>query len=139
MEKRTASKVMFSALLLMLAACASDSEKESVIAKNDAIDDYIKVAELKNIEQIRVKRQLHHKVLTEQYILIYDDRDPYLAVFARRCRELNETQVKPDYRYDANNLYAKFDTYRGCRLQALYEVSNGQAVELLDLGKKSTQ
>ena len=130
---------MFSALLLMLAACAGNSEKESVIAKNDAIDDYIKVAELKNIEQIRVKRQLHHKVLTEQYILIYDDRDPYLAAFARRCRELNETEVKPDYRHDASSLYAKFDTYRGCRLQALYEVSNGQAVELLDLGKKSTQ
>jgi hypothetical protein len=120
-------------------ACAGKPEKESVIAKNDAIDDYIKVAELQEIDQIRVRRQLHHKTITEQYILLYDDRDPYLAVFMRRCRELNETKITPDYRYDANNLYARLDTYRGCRLRALYKVSNGQAVELLDLGKKATQ
>jgi hypothetical protein len=42
----------------------------------------------------------------------------------RRCRELNETKITPDYRHDAHNLYTQFDTYRGRRIQALYEVSN---------------
>jgi hypothetical protein len=138
-KTKAASTTALATLTLLLAACAGNSEKESVIAKNDAIDDYIKVAELQEIDQIRVRQQLHHKVITDQYILLYDDREPYLAAFKRRCRELKETKVTPDYRRDAHNLYAQFDTYRGCKIEALYEVSNGQAVELLDLGKKAMQ
>ena len=130
-------KSAIAAMALVLAACAGNPEAESVVAKNDAIDDYIKVAQLKELDQIRIKRQLHHKVITEDYILIYDDRQPYLAAFQRRCRELNETEVKPDYRYEARILRARFDTYRGCNIRTLYEVTNGQATELLDLGKKS--
>lgn len=139
MKSRGAPKTLFFALTVLLVACAANPEKESVIAKNDAIDDYIKVAELQEIDQIRVRRQLHHKVITDQYILLYDDQDPYLVVFKRRCRELNETRVTPDYRHDANNLYAQLDTYRGCRMRALYRLSNGQAVELLELGKRSAK
>jgi hypothetical protein len=139
MKKGDAPKILFCTLTLLLVACAGNPEKESVIAKNDAIDDYIKVAELQEIDQIRVRQQLHHKAITDQYILLYDDRDPYLAAFKRRCRELNELEITPDYRHDANNLYARLDTYRGCRLRALYKVSKGQAMELLDLGKMSTQ
>jgi hypothetical protein len=139
MKRVAAPKILFYTLTLLLVACAGNPEKESVIAKNDAIDDYIKVADLQEVDQIRVRQQLHHKAITDQYILLYDDRDPYLAAFKRRCRELNETKITPDYRHDANYLYAQFDTYRGCRIRALYKVSNGQAVELLGLGKMSTQ
>ena len=39
------------ALTLILAACAADSKNESVLAKNDAIDDYIEGAELKEVDQ----------------------------------------------------------------------------------------
>ena len=136
--KRT-SKLVVPALALILAACAADSEKEGVLAKNDAIDDYIVVAELKEIDQIRIKRQLSHKAITDRYIILYDDRVPYLATFQRRCRELYELEVKPDRVYDSRSLRARFDTFRGCNIQSLYEVTNGQAQELLDLGKKATQ
>jgi hypothetical protein len=136
--KRT-PKLGLPALILILAACAADSEKESVLARNDAIDDYIEVAELKEIDQIRIKRQLNHKVITDRYIILYDDRAPYLATFRRRCHELYELEVTPDRVYDSRSLRARFDTYRGCIIQSLYEVTTGQAQELLDLGQKAAQ
>ncbi len=139
MKKKLTSKLAVPALTLILAACAADSEKESVLAKNDAIDDYIEVADLKEIDQIRIKRQLNHKAITDRYIILYDDRVPYLATFQRRCHELYELEVKPDRVYDLRYLRARFDTYRGCNIRSLYEVTNGQAQELLDLGKKATQ
>jgi hypothetical protein len=123
------------AMLLLMVGCANSPNDDNVVARNDAIDDYIEVADLNEVDQIRVKRQLHHKVITEDYIIIYDDKDPYLAAFIRRCRELNDPDVTPDFRQDPNRLYAKFDTYRGCRMRALYEVTSGQAQELINLGK----
>lgn len=41
-------------------------EAPSVLEKNDAIDDYIQVAELKEIDAIRSFDQLSHKVVTEK-------------------------------------------------------------------------
>lgn len=123
----------------LLAACAGGPENESVILKNDAIDDYIEVAELKDLDQIRINRELHHKSMTEDYILVYDGKDPYLLAFQRRCRELNEREVTPDYRYDARILHARYDTYRGCKIRSLYEVTKGQAEELLALGTISPE
>ena len=77
--------------------------------------------------------------ITDRYIILYDDRVPYLATFQRRCRELYELEVKPDRVYDSHSLRARFDTFRGCSIQSLYEVTNGQAQELLNLGQKASQ
>ena len=137
MGVRTAHRVFATAATLVLAACAGNTEQESVVARNDAIDDYVKVAELKEVDQIRIRRQLHHKVITEHYIIIYDDRVPYLATFQRRCRELNEPDVTPDIRHEPRKLRARFDTYRGCKIRSFHEVTSGQAQELLDLGTKA--
>jgi hypothetical protein len=60
-----------------------------------------------------------------------------LVAFRQRCRELDELDVTPDIRHDLNTVRARFDTYRGCRIQALYEITEGQAQELLNLGDKS--
>jgi hypothetical protein len=66
-----------------------------------------------------------------------------LVAFRQRCRELDEQDeqdeldVTPDIRHDLNTVRARFDTYRGCRIQALYEITEGQVQELLDLGEKS--
>lgn len=133
---------MFAKSLVALAAvmvmgCASAPEDESVIAKNDAVEDYIKVAELKEIDTIRKRGELHHTVVTENYIILKDQRNVYLATFRQRCRELNEREVRPDLRHDLNVLRARFDTYRGCRIEHLYEIAEGQATELLVLGEKS--
>lgn len=117
--------------------CASAPEDDSVIVKNDAVEDYIKVSELKAIDTIRKRGELHHTVVTEKYIILRDQRDAYLATFRRRCRELDEREVMPDLRHDLKVLRARFDTYRGCRIQYLYEITEGQATELLELGEKS--
>jgi len=124
------------AAAILLAACAGNPEEKSVVSRNDAIDDYIEVADLTEIDQIRIKRELHHKLITEDYILVDDGKDTYLVAFLRRCRELNEINVTPDYRYDARILDARYDTYRGCKIRSLYAITEGQAAELLDLGAR---
>lgn len=112
-------------------------EHDSGIVKNDAVDDYIKVAELKEVDLIRKRGELHHTVVTEKYIILKDQRSAYLATFRQRCRELEELAVRPDLRHDLNILRARFDTYRGCRIESLYEITDGQATELLSLGERS--
>lgn len=124
------------AAALML-GCASAPEYDSVIMKNDAVEDYVEVSELKEIDAIRKRGELHHTVVTENYIILRDQRSAYLATFRRKCRALDEREVTPDLRHDLNTLRARFDTFRGCRIQHLYEIAEGQATELLDLGEKS--
>jgi hypothetical protein len=123
---------------VLMGACASSSEDESILSKNDAIDDYIEVGQLKEIDQVRAKRQLRHAVITEHYVMLYDGKTPYLLAFQRRCRELNELPVKADLRHDLRILRARFDTYRGCRIRSLYELTKGQAQEIVELGNKET-
>jgi len=121
----------------MLGCTSTPQEQESVIKQNDAVDDYIRVAELPETDAIRKRGELHHTVVTEKYIILSDRKSSYLAAFRQRCRELDELDVTPDIRHDLNILRARFDTYRGCRIQSLYEITEGQAQELLDLGEKS--
>ena len=130
MKTHTAAGVV----IFTLAACAASPDKESILSKNDAIDDFIEVSDLNEISLVRIKRELHHKPITEDYIVLYNGQDPYLVAFKRRCRELNDSEVTPDYRYEARKLHAGSDTYRGCRIHSLYEITEGQALELLSLG-----
>ncbi len=130
------AKSLVALAVAMLLGCASSPENDSVIMKNDAVEDYIKVSELKQIDAVRKRGELHHTVVTENYIILKDQRSAYLATFRQRCRELVEREVTPDLRHDLNILRARFDTYRGCRIQHLYEITEGQATELLDLGEK---
>ena len=135
--KRTNVVAKHTCLLLaaLAAGCAGAPEAPSVIEKNDAIDDYIQVAELKEIDAIRSFDQLSHKVVTEKYIIISDRRNNYLAAFARSCKELNKHEITPDIRHESNTLRARFDTIRGCQIRSLYEIGAGQAQELMKLGE----
>lgn len=134
------SKGLTTLVVASILGCASTpQEGESVIQQNDAVDDYIRVAELPETDAIRKRGELHHRVVTEKYIILSDRKNSYLAVFRQRCRELNELSVTPDIRHDLNTVRARFDTYRGCRIQTLYEITAGQVQELLDLGEKSGQ
>ena len=136
MRRYTAAAV---AALVLMTGCASAPEKESVLKKNDAIDDYIVVAELKEIAAIKSREQLNSKIITDKYLIIYDRRSSYVLVFKRRCRELYDIEVTPDIRRERNVLRAGFDTYRGCVIRSLYEVTGGQADEVIALGKMSGQ
>jgi len=122
-------------LAVLTAGCAGAHDDPSVLTRNDAIDDYIQVSELKEIDAIRSRDQLNHRAVTEKYIIISDRKHEYLAAFARRCKELTNYEIKPDIRREANVLSARFDTYRGCPIRSLYEISEGQAQEVMQIGE----
>ena len=127
------------AFAILVLGCAGAPENEGVLSENDAVEDYIKVAELREIDAIRSSRQLHYKSITEKYIIIQDSKDSYVVVFASACRELDDhRRVTPDIRHERHTLRARFDTFRGCRIQALYEIEEGQAQELIELGQASS-
>lgn len=131
-------KIRLYALLLaaLPVACATaPHDAPGTIAEDDPVADYIQVAQLKAVDAVRSFEQLQHRVISEDYIIIYDRRKFHLAVFRRSCRELFDHDVTPDIRHDGNTIRARFDTVRGCRIEALYEVSEGQAEELLQLGQ----
>jgi len=131
---------LLSILLIGLVAggCANSAREQSIVAKNDAIEDYVIAAELPTVDSMRTTDRLHYKKITDRYIILYDRNNPHLIAFSRRCRELNETEVTPDIRHDSNNLRARFDTFRGCTIGKMYEINEGQAKELLDLGEDAT-
>ncbi len=120
------------AALLMLAACAIEPEPDPVL---EAFEDFIAVGELEETKEIRYRTDLHYEYLNEHYVLMKTRRQQYLVKFDRRCGELNDQFfVKPDYRREANVIRARFDTIRGCRIDKIYPVNDGQAEELKSLG-----
>ena len=129
-------------LAVMLTACAANDEQTAaekqmeVVEDADAIEDYIKTGELEEVSEARTHTQLNHTILNENYIILSDRRNDYLVTFARRCRELYDpSPPRADVRHDMNRIRAKFDTYRGCRISTIHALTEGQKMELLDLGK----
>ena len=124
-------------LATLVVGCAGGNTKgPSVLEQDDAIDDYIKVAELPSTDAIRSRTQVHYKGITDRYIVLHDNRKDWLVKFRRRCHELNDSvTITPDVRYENNVIRARFDTYRGCYIDEIYELSEGQAEELLELGE----
>ncbi len=139
------TRTILATLVLLIAGCAATPDeggddaatKESadVITKSDAIDDFIRVAELEEVPAVRSLMQLYSKVLSDRYILVYDNRKKWIAAYARPCKKLYQSQVDPDIRYERNTLRARFDTFRGCKIDRIYEISDGLAEELETLGK----
>lgn len=130
------NKNLFFVFAALMLGCANEAKENDIVARNDAVEDFIVVAELEDAGVIRTTNQLRHKPITDRYIILEDRRSTHLLVFTRRCRELEQSGpagVTPDIRYDTNRLRSRTDTYRGCRIEALYEVTEGQAQELLDL------
>ena len=124
---------------VVAAGCANSAREQSAVAKNDAIEDYITAAEMPTVDSMRTTDRLHYKKITDRYIILYDRKNPHLIAFTRRCRELNDPVVTPDIRHDINNLRARFDTFRCCTIGKMYELNEGQAKELIDLGEDAKQ
>jgi hypothetical protein len=102
--------------------------------RTDAIGDFIKVAELEEQDTVRAPGNFHHTYLTERYVILETRKEKVLVQFRRRCRALNETLVVPDVR-DGNILRARFDTIRGCRIDQMFSIDEGQAQELENIGE----
>lgn len=113
-------------IVALLAGCAGQSDTKV----DDAIDDFVAVSGLEEIDSIKAREQFGITELSERYILLRTRKDTYLARFTRRCYELNENQVTPDVRFDRWTLRARFDTIRGCRIQKFFAIDAAQAEEL---------
>ncbi len=123
--------------VVLIAGCAETGTKQesSAISKEKVFEDYIEVSQLKELDVIRTRDQIHYKVVSDKYIIIYDRKTFYLATFRQACKELQGGHVTPDIRHDPNTIRARFDTIRGCKIELLYALDEGQAEELIQLGK----
>lgn len=123
--------VVILALAMLLGGCATSSDP----AVTDAVNDYIEAAELETQDHIRTYGDYSFQAISQLYVILETRREEFLVEFTRRCRELDELPVTPDYRVDANVLRARFDTIRGCRIGKIYAIDKGQAEELRNLGE----
>lgn len=113
-------------LIALLAGCAAQSDPKL----DDAIEDFIAVSGLEELDSIKSRDQFRVSELSERYVFLTTRKDTYLARFTRRCYELNENQVTPDIRYDRWTLRARFDTIRGCQIEKFFAIDAAQAEEL---------
>jgi hypothetical protein len=116
---------------LFVAACETTGQ----LASQQAVEDYVAVSELEDVAEVRYRQQLSQRYINDRYILLQNRSGKYLVEFVTRCIELRDNmRITPDIRHDANVIYAKFDTIRGCRIKKIYPVNDGQAQELTTLG-----
>lgn len=118
-------------LLILLAACATPTGPDA----DQAIADFIAVSELEELRTVRMRHQFSYTEVTERYVILKARKDRYLVEFRRQCRELNEYDVTPDRRRDRNALRSGIDTIRGCVIDRMFAIDEGQAQELEQLGK----
>ena len=137
MGRRKLSRLLPVLTGLLLTACATE-ERPAVdiadVSEESRVDDYIAVAELPEVPAIRSLRTLHHRIITDTHVLVYDNQDTWLLRFARPCRRMHEKDVEPDVRYERNVIRSRFDTFRGCKIESIFEVDEAQAGEIRNLG-----
>jgi len=118
-------------LTVLLSGCATSSESKI----SDAVSDYISAAELEEQDSIRTMGKFDHHIISQRYVTLETRKESFLVAFSRRCHELTQNEVTPDFRYEKNLLRARFDTIRGCRIGHIYAIDKGQAEELKNLGE----
>ena len=119
---------------LLLSACSITTTQPQEI---EATRDFVAANELKAVDEIRLDRQLTYSYVNDRYVTIPTRRGDYLLEFQRNCFELRQNDFDAqmvDRRDNANVLRARFDTIRGCRIAALYEITAAQKEELKALG-----
>ncbi len=116
---------------LFLGACASHDEEEGP----DAIDDFIEVSDLEEVSVIRSYDRFDRVELNDLYVILTTGKEQYLLAYYGRCREFVGQRQRPDVRRDANAIYAKSDTFHGCRIKAIYPISEAQEGELVEMGR----
>lgn len=131
------SSMKITALLIasaLLTACAALDDKEGR-REETAIADFIEVNELTSVDSIRTLDQLSSSNATDLYIIVTARREDFLLEYYSRCMKDFDGRVKPDIRQDSRALYPKIDTFRGCRIKAIYALEPGQADEIRALGR----
>ncbi len=117
---------------LALAACATSHQEERI----SAVRDFVEVNELATTQSISTFEQLRQEVLNDEYVIVSTRREQWLLEYVTRCVDDPMTRkMRPDVRYNSRHIYAGNDTFRGCRIRALYPISEDQAQALRELGK----
>lgn len=116
---------------ILLGACAATDVDDDV----DAIDDFIAVNDLEEVSVIRSYEQFGQVVLNDYYVIVTTRKEQYLLKYAHRCSDFNEATRPPDRRSEPHAIHAKSETFRGCRINALYPISKGQQQELQEIGR----
>jgi hypothetical protein len=125
---------LFAALLL--AACATSGDPEER-REETAIADFIEVNELVSVDALRTRTMepLSSREVSDRFVLVSARREDYLLEFYSNCARRLDGRVEPDFRRDAGALYPRADTFRGCRIKAIYALGPGQADEVRELGR----
>lgn len=131
---RQTRTTVFALFAVALAACAAPGDAE-VPREELAIDDFIKVNELAELDKIRTMDQLTARDVNDTYVIVSTRRQDYLLEYFSRCYPRDDGRVEPDIRRDSRALYPGIDTFRGCRIKALYELEPGQAEELREIAR----
>ena len=116
---------------MFLGACAANEEEEGP----DAIDDFIAVSELEEVTVIRSYDRFDRIGLNSRYVILTTNKEQYLLAYYGRCTEIPGMTKTPDVRRDAHAIYAKSDTFHGCRIKAIYPISEAQKRELVEMGR----
>ena len=129
-QTRSTAIVVFA---LVITACAAPGDPEER-REAAAIADFIKVSELPQVDKVRTTEQLRARDVNDTYVIVSTRRKDYLLEYYSRCYPRYDGRVEPDVRRDSRALYPGIDTFRGCRIKAMYELEAGQADELREIG-----
>ena len=130
----TMSKRWILGFSLLLGACASDPVYTR--PANQTIHDFVIANELVEVEEIRKTDRDSWQYVNDRFAIYRGRPDDYLLRFKRDCDRLSDNSTLPpaDMIYDHRNLRIT-DTFRGCIVDKIYEISNDQRIELRHLGK----
>ena len=130
--------IIFVIALALLSGCASQDEKEHMSTQDmtQAVRDFIEVRDLEELDVMKSGTNDSWRAVGDTFVIYSGRREEYLVEFARRCHELRDnTRITPDKRWDSNQIRAKFDTIRGCRIAHVYALDEAEVAELENIGE----
>jgi len=121
-------------VVLLLSACVAQEAGERR-EEHQAIRDFIALRSLEEVDEIRSAHGDDWTNIDFRFIGYSARRGKYLVEFDRRCYELSDnSRIEVDKRWEPNVIHARFETLRGCRIKAIYKLSEAEALELENLG-----
>jgi len=126
------NKYVLALAVVLLGACATNEKDDRI---SGAIDDFIAVGDLEEVDLIRSYQQFDSRTLNDRYVIVYTKKEYYLLAYSQRCRVNYDMPRRPDRREDAYSIYADSGTFRGCRIKALYPITEAEAAELAQIGR----
>ena len=120
-------------IVILLGACTGQSAK--LEDQNTAIRDLIEVNGLEELDVVRFVRQLDAYEINPYYLILTEREKKYLLEYRHRCTHDVYGRVEPDVRYDPKAIRPRIDTFRGCRINAIYAIDDALESELSQIGR----